>query len=336
VIRRIAVLTYPRVLGTSITIPLEMLYAADVIQRIKAKPHEPLRIELVSQDGSPASLTTGLRLTPTTSLTAAVAPDLIILPAMWGNPLGSLLRDSEVLDWLLHHAGRGCLFCAIGTGSFFLAEAGLLHGKVATTHWYYFSTFENRYPEVHCQRERFITRAGQIYCAGSVNSVRDVMLHFIEQDYGSEIAGQVSQHFTHEIKSTYTTQFLHSGMEQMHGDETIVEVQDWLHNQFHRSLTLQEIANQFELSVRTLNRRFKLATGTSPIHYLQQIRLNAAKELLRNTNLSIAEVAVNCGYLDNSYFAAQFKLQMGKAPSAYRELVRPKLFSVNETQATAD
>src|SRR5213078_4715534 len=137
--------------------------------------------------------------------------------------------------------------CAVGTGSYFLAEAGLLDHKVATTHWYYFDQFAATYPKVILQRDRFITRAGNLYCAGSVNSVRDVMLHFIEQHYGQDIANQVSRHFTHELKRSYTPGFLKARPQHYHQDETVVEIQDWLHNAYHEPLTLQQIADKYRM-----------------------------------------------------------------------------------------
>lgn len=329
--QHVTIVAFRRVLGTSITIPMEMLHAADLIERIKGR-QQKLNMQLVSPDGSNVQLTAGLELVCRTPLDAVTDTDLIVLPALWGNPLGVVQHYPTLLQWLQRQHEAGTVICAVGTGSFFLAEAGLLRNKVATTHWYYFEHFEQRYPEVLLQRERFITRAGNLYCAGSVNSVRDVMLHFIEEQYSADTANQVSRHFTHEVKRSYTSNFLKHAPQHYHDDETIVEIQDWMHNQFHTPLTLDHIATRFGMSVRSLNRRFRHATGRSPMQYLQQIRLDNAKELLRSTNLSVAEVAFACGYTDNSYFAAQFRRSISLSPRAYRDLVRKKLFQVNRLE----
>lgn len=328
--RHVTVVGLPKVLGTSITIPMEMLHAADLIHRIGgAAP--ALQMQLVSPDGGNIALTAGLELACATPLHAVEATDLIIVPALWGNPVSMLRRHPQLLEWLHLQHERNTSMCAVGTGSFFLAEAGLLHQKVATTHWYYFDHFARLYPDVLLQRERFITRAGNLYCAGSVNSVRDVMLHFIEEHYGATTANQVSRHFTHEVKRSYTSNFLKQAPQHYHEDETIVAIQDWMHNEFHTAMTLDAIAQRFGLSVRSLNRRFRHATGRSPMQYLQQVRMDSAKELLRSTNLSVAEVAYACGYADNGYFSAQFRRSISLSPRAYRDLVRRKLFQVNRT-----
>ena len=326
--QHVTIIGFRKVLGTSVTIPMEMLNAADLIKRIKGGHSQRLQLQLVHPAGGNIQLTAGLELVCHHTLEDVGQTDLIIVPALWGNPQGVARQYPQLLKWLQQHADTP--ICAVGTGSFFLAEAGLLNHKVATTHWYYFDQFAANYPEVILQRDRFITRAGNLYCAGSVNSVRDVILHFIEAHYGQDIANEVSRHFTHELKRSYTGSFLNQTQQHYHQDETIVEIQDWLHNAYHEPLTLPTIAGKYRLSIRTLNRRFKLATDKSPMQYLQQIRLDNAKELLRSSNLPIAEIAFSTGYGDSSQFAAQFRKHMSVSPSAYRDLVRKKLFQVNK------
>jgi transcriptional regulator GlxA family with amidase domain len=269
-----------------------------------------------------------------TTLADITHTDLIILPALWGNPKGALLQYPGLLTWLQQQADTP--ICAVGTGSFFLAEAGLLDNKVATTHWYYFEQFARSYPNVILQRNRFITRAGNTYCAGSVNSVRDVMLHFIEMHYDQQIANQVSQHFTHELKHSYTESFLSQPTQHYHEDEVVIEIQDWLHHAYNEALDLRTVAEKFQFSVRTLTRRFHAATGKSPMEYLQQIRLDNAKELLRRSNLSIADVAYHCGYNDSNHFGVQFRKKMSLSPKSYRTLVRKKIFELQKTKPRQD
>ncbi len=238
-------------------------------------------------------------------------------------------RTPALTDWLRTLAGSDTIICAVGSGSYFLAEAGLLNNKVATTHWYYFDQFAATYPDVLLQRDRFITKAGNIYCAGSVNSVRDVMLHFIEEYFSQHVADQVSRHFTHEIKRSYTSSFLKNSPQNYHDDEDIIETQEWMHSCYNDEITLEILAEKFDISVRSLNRRFKQATGKSPMQYLQQIRMENACELLKTSNLNISEVAFSVGYPDNSYFSALFRKAMSVTPKEYRNLVRKKMFRVN-------
>ena len=326
---KVTVVGYRKVLGTSITIPIEMLNAADLINRIEGRSKGKLAMQLVSMDGRNIALNAGLELVCKHSLANIQATDMIILPALWGNPLGVVRKTPELTDWLRNLQGSDSIICAIGTGSYFLAEAGLLNNKVATTHWYYFDQFSQTYPDVLLQRDRFITKSGNIYCAGSVNSVRDVMLHFIEEYFSQHVADQVSRHFTHEIKRSYTSSFLKNSPHNYHDDEDIIEIQEWMHSCYNDEITLEILSGKFDISIRSLNRRFKQATGKSPMQYLQQIRMENAQELLKTSNLSISEVAYSVGYPDNSYFSALFRRTISVSPKEYRNLVRKKMFRVN-------
>ena len=325
----VTIIGYRKVLGTSITIPIEMLNAADLINRIEGKSKGTLTMDLVSLDGGNIALNAGLELVCKKKLTDITETDMIILPALWGNALGVVKQQQALIRWLQDFQGNDTILCAVGTGSYFLAEAGLLDNKVATTHWYYFDQFARTYSNVLLQRDRFITKSGNIYCAGSVNSVRDVMLHFIEEYYSQHVADQVSRHFTHEIKRSYTSSFLKNSPQNYHDDENIIAIQESMHSSYHEEITLELLAEKFDISVRSLNRRFKEATGKSPMQYLQQIRIENAQELLKTSNLSIAEVAFSVGYPDNSYFSAIFRKAISLSPKEYRNLVRKKVFKVN-------
>ncbi|MGR6873388.1 helix-turn-helix domain-containing protein [Pseudomonas sp. HK3] len=101
----------------------------------------------------------------------------------------------------------------------------------------------------------------------------------------------------------------------------------WLRDNFHKEVLIKALAKQFDLSVRTLNRRFKDATGVTPLTYLQQLRIDEAKDLLKSSNLSIHEVACQVGYKDVSHFNRLFKRLLTINPKKYRNMVRAKLFS---------
>jgi transcriptional regulator GlxA family with amidase domain len=325
----VTLIGYKKVLGTSITIPMEMLNAADLIARINHPKTSKLKLQIASLDETNIQLNAGLEILCKNKLKDIARSDIIILPAMWGSPRGVIKKYPEFLEWLCKISLDDPLICAVGTGSFFLAEAGLLDHKIATTHWYYFNQFEKLYPKVQLKRERFITKSGNIYCTGSVNSMRDVMLHIIEQHYSEQVANQVSSHFTHELKLSYESSFLNIAGQNFHDDEVIIDIQEWMHQHFNADINMLEVSKIFELSQRSLNRRFKLATGLSPVQYLQEIRLEKAKELLKTSNLAIAEVAYTVGYPDSAYFSVLFKRIVSLSPGEYRRLVRKKIFKLD-------
>ena len=326
--KHISVLAFPRALGTSITLPLEMLNAADALRRIQSRNQERLNLKLVSCDGKPIKLTGGIQLIPDSTPENVEQPDLIIVPAMWGNPQPTLRSNMRLVHWLEQKHEQGAIICATGTGTCFLAEAGLLDYKPATTHWYYFDAFEHLYPKVQLQTKRFITNAGRIYCAGRINSITNLMIYFIEQFFSQEIARQVERHFAHEIKQSYESIFYSFDEQELHPDEQIIQAQQWILRHYAERFTLEEVARAFDMSPRNFNRRFRQATGITPLEYCQQVRIGSARELLKESNLSIAEISDKVGLSDPGYFSSLFKRQVSISPREYRRMVRAKLFHV--------
>lgn len=326
----VAFVLYPRVLFSSITLPAEMLTAAEHFYRVRHKTKSRLHIHVATLDGQPIPSSGILAIRPTCSLDQLGDIDLLYLPTLWRNPLSVLHRQRRIIPLLQDIAMRQTLICAVGTGSCFLAEAGLLNHKPATTHWYFMEAFSRRYPDVDLKRQYLITRADNLYCAGSVNSVADLTCYFIERFYGPQIARQVESHFSPEIRRSYRQQGYFEGEANLHHDELMIDAQQWLHEHFAENLSFADVAHQLGMSQRTLNRRFKMATGMSPGRYLQQLRLEQARELLRDSNLPVAEIALAVGYQDIGYFSTLFREHMAQSPTAYRQAVRGKLFSMSE------
>ncbi|MCP5303122.1 MAG: helix-turn-helix domain-containing protein [Pseudomonadales bacterium] len=326
--RHVTVLAIPRALGTSITLPVEMLNAADTIMRMQSPIHTKLEIEIASIDGNPIEITGGIEIRPHKKLDAIQKTDLIMIPALWGNPKPVIRRYPFIIEWIKAQHENGALICATGTGCCFLAETGLLDNKPATTHWYYFKQFKKNYPKVKLETKRFITSTDNLFCAGRINSITNLMIHFIEQFYCQDVARQIERHFAHEIKQSYESIFYSFDEQSVHHDEAIIQAQQWMLRNYPNEFKLQTVADQFDMSLRTFNRRFKLATGNTPIAYLQKIRIGTAKDLLRESNLDIAEISVKVGFNDPGYFASLFKQRVSLSPREYRKLVRAKLFSV--------
>lgn len=325
--RHVTLVIAPDALGSTITIPLEMLQAANDIARAQRCEDQLLEVELVGTEKGVVTLNGGLKVVCDKTLKDIQRTDLIFVPGMWGNPRAAIRRHRELVEWLKVMHSQGATLCAIATGVFFIAEAGLLDRRSATTHWRYFDLFARLYPRAKLLRKRFITQDEQIFCTGSVNAARDIMLHFVEILFGETISNQVSRHFTHELKRSYESLLLNQDQSSTHHDETIIKVQEWLQDNYTESIQIAELARQFQLSARSLNRRFKQASNTTPLAYLQELRIAQAKELLKQSNLVISEIADQVGYQDASYFTGLFKKINSVTPNEYRRLVRNKLFT---------
>lgn len=316
-------------LATSTTLPFEMLRAAESAALGKGGRNiAPVYIQTTAMDKLPVKTSVGFTLLPDTTLAEVGESDIIFLPALWRNPRPIVKKHPELLDWLRKAYENGAMISAVGTGCCFLAEAGLLDDKPATTHWHYFDQFQRDYPRVKLKRQYFITQASNLYCSASVNAMADLTVHFVKRMYGQAIASFVERNFSHEIRRSYEQTSYFEGSTNQHPDEEIVQAQIWLQDNYNRPIKITEVAARFDMSVRTFNRRFKTATAQSPLQYLQKVRIEIAKDLLQTSNLNVSEVADKTGYQDVGYFTALFMKLLSTSPREYRETVRAKLFSV--------
>jgi transcriptional regulator GlxA family with amidase domain len=327
----ITFLLLENMLATSATLPSEMLLAAQsaVSQKLPIGTFSNLNIRTASLTGESVLTRSGLRWQPDLAIKDATENQIIYIPGLWRNPRPLIKKNGALLDWLKQEYQNGVLICAVGTGCCFLAEAGLLDGKAATTHWHYFDQFQKDYPLVQLKRQYFITQAGSLYCAASVNSLADLTVHFIQRLFGKEIASYVERHFSHEIRRAYEASGFFEQEHNHHPDEEIIQIQIWLQDNYYRNIVMPQVAQKFNMSIRTLNRRFKAALSLSPLDFLQEVRMNTAKDLLKTSNLSINEISEKVGYQDTGFFNTLFKRHLATTPTAYRETVRAKLFSPN-------
>lgn len=325
----LTVLLLDNMLASSASLPLEMLGAADTQARRRRSDMPRLHSQTAALRRRKVATSAGFNIQADTLYSHIEQTDYLILPALWRNPLRAATQQQKLLQWIRQLHERGTIICAVSTGSFLLAEAGLLDHKPGTTHWFYLDLFERRYPLVQTQRHHLITQTNSIYCAGSVNALADLMVYFARQIYGEEISRHMESQFSPEIRRAYSATMYTEEGEHPHHDEDIARVQDYLTTHCNETLSLTEVADKFGLSSRTFNRRFKQITGSTPLQYLQRSRLENAQELLRNSNLSVAEIAGHVGYQDVSYFASLFRKHFAMPPMRYRRSVRGKLFAVH-------
>lgn len=323
----IALLIYEQVLATSLTLPIEMLRAGEAFACKKDQKATTLNIQLVSTHKEPIPSRAGIILMPDTCVTSADKADIIIVPSLWRNPRPVVRKHQALVKWLYEQWQAKSTLIGVGTGVCFLAESGLLNNHSATTHWHYVDQFKRDYPNVELKPDFFITQSEGIYCAASLNALADIIVHIIEQTYGVEAAHHVERNFSHEIRKPYAQQRYLEGAVDRHPDELIAQIQFWLRTNLTTEDTLEDIAKQFGISLRSLTRRFKAATGETATQYWQKSRIEVAKDLLSSSNLSVQDIALQVGYQDQGHLTRVFKKILQLTPKTYRAMVRKKLFS---------
>ncbi|ASP39509.1 AraC family transcriptional regulator [Bacterioplanes sanyensis] len=326
-LRHVSLLALPKMLSSSIAIPMEMLEAARARLLLQRAGDSDFTIELVARQREPMTMLGGFPLQPHKACSEVEHTDLIVVPALWRNPRPVVKHEDSVVRWLRQRYLQGASIVAVGTGVCMVAAAGLLDGQVATTHWHYLDAFARDYPRVKLQRERLLTQAGRIYCAASVNSGADMMVHLLAMLYGKPLALAIEQQFSPEVRNPLDKGVFHDDQYSRHADEAIAHAQSWLRQNMLKPLQLELLAAQVGLSERQLERRFKQVTELTPGQYLQRLRCDQACELLQHSNLSVADIASATGFSDSSHLGRVFRRWLQQTPGQYRQKVRLKLFS---------
>ena len=252
----IALLVYDHMLTTSVSLPVEMLRAGEAVALQENRNAPRLSIQMVAETIKPISTRALIKLLPDTDIEHAQRPDFAFIPSLWRNPRPTIAKQPRMLNWLSHIWAQGSTLIGGGTGVCLMAEAGILDYHPATTHWHYVEQFKRDYPKVDLKPDFFITQSERTYCAASVNALADIVVHIIFQIYGQNAAQQVERNFSHEIRKPYEEQRYLEGAVDRHPDELISQIQFWMKTNLNSELTLNDIAQQFDISQRSFTRRF--------------------------------------------------------------------------------
>jgi len=274
---------------------------------------------LVSPDGQSVHSFSGVRMPVDGELDDG---DIVVIPAFWDDFGALSARYPQVFDWLRRRHGAGAAICGEATGVFWMAGAGLLDGKEATTYWRFFREFGERFPQVALNTDKHLVDADDLYCASGVTSACDLYIHLIERYCGAEVAQAVARDILYEVQRSYTPGRLGFGGQKLHRDVAILQIQHWLEAHFAERFRFEDVARDHGMSIRNFMRRFQAATGDKPLHYLQRLRIETAKGLLANTGKSIKTISYEVGYDDASFFARLFRQHTGLSPNPYRRQLR--------------
>jgi len=262
-----------------------------------------------------------LRLAITEGVDALERADLIVVP---GRYAPSAPTSPVVLAALRAAAERGTRIASICVGAFTLAEAGLLEGRDATTHWLAADEFTSRYPNVRLDPDVLYTDDDSILTSAGAASGLDLCLHIVQRDYGAAIAADAARLAVAPLhRPGGQAQYIVRNRPTPRAS-TLGQVLSWIEVNAHRDLTLADIAAAAGMSARTLTRRFKDETGQSPVQWVSGVRIRHAQELLETTDHTVDRIAAQTGFPTTSNFRAQFAQVLGVTPGAYRTTFRPR------------
>lgn len=276
------------------------------------------QVQIASLDGKSIQCINGIQIHADVAFEDIQTTDVIVVPTIGASIEQIIIQHREVIEFLKYADQQQWTIVGMCTGNFFLAEAGVLNQRVATTHWGFKALFEQRYPKVDLKTDHLITRSEHIYCAGGGLAWFDIGLHLIERFYGFDIAIQTAKSFVIDYRRGSQLSYSIMRISSIHHDELIERIQQWIDIHFSEPISIEGLAQQFNVTLRTLIRRFKAALGLPPIHYIQTIRIEAAQKRLEETEQSIDLIMQSVGYLDPSSFRRLFRKKTGLTPLEYR------------------
>ena len=204
------------------------------------------------------------------------------------------------------------------TGAFLLAETGLLAGRRATTHWAFHDLFRQRYSDIELLGQEVIVDEGRLMTGGGATTFMNMIMYVVEKHLGQETARFASRMFLIDQNRPPQSAFAIFGPQKQHSDAAILRAQRLIESNLGDPLPMVDVAREVALSPRTFVRRFKAATGNTPIEYLQRTRVEAAKRLLESSKASVAEIIEGVGYEDAASFRRVFSRYVGLPPLSYR------------------
>jgi transcriptional regulator GlxA family with amidase domain len=244
--------------------------------------------------------------------------DLVLVPALGDDPVATLGTLEACLPWLRRMHAHGADIASICTGAFLLAEAGLLAGRKATTHWVAQELFEHRYPDVALLRESIIVDEGSVITSGGATTFLNLLMYLVEKYCGQETARQACRVFLIDQGRGPQTSFAIFSTQKSHGDGVVLRAQQVMESRHRSPLSVSTLASELGVSRRSLERRFRAATGNSPGEYLQRVRVESAKKALEATDSPVSEIAQAVGYGDVPSFRKLFARSTGLSPARYR------------------
>lgn len=223
-----------------------------------------------------------------------------------------------LLNWLRSRHAEGTTLASVCRGAFILGYTGLLNGRVATTHWQFADELAKSFPAINVDANRLIADEGDILTSGGLMAWVDLGLVIVQRILGPAVAAQTARYLVADPGRQSQSQYIRFNPSLGHGDEPILRVQQWLQSTLASQVRVHQMAEHADLGEKTFTRRFIAATGLRPTAYMQQLRIEKARELLELTRRTVDRVAWDVGYQDPSAFRQVFQGNTGLTPREYR------------------
>ncbi|CAN5439460.1 helix-turn-helix domain-containing protein [soil metagenome] len=259
--------------------------------------------------------------------------DVVLIPALACEDMRqAITENSKYFNWICGQYQQGAEVACVCTGAFLLAAAGLLNGKTASTHMDSADIFAKTFPLVNLQAHAVVTQDQRIYTSGGATSTFHLLLQLIENHCGRDMAIRIAKYFAIDMDREHQAYFGTFKPIENHEDDLVKKLQERIKKDYATMTSIEGMLDDIPASRRNLFRRFKQATGNTPIEYVQKVRIEAAKRALEKASGNVQESMFESGYSDLKTFRELFKKTVGITPSEYRSKYSRKAVDVEESR----
>ena len=305
--------------------PIEIFHSAGTLWNTlnELPPHPAFQVRTASITPRPVRSPYGFETKPAATIDEIARTDIIVVPTSGLDLDAKLAENQALLPWLRKHHEQGAYIVGVCMGSAYLAAAGLLDGRMATTHWAVCDDLRRRFPDVRWHPELFVTEDQRLLCSGGIGSSIDISQYLVEKFCGHEVALHTAKALLLPMPRLHQSGYAVLPVSKAHDDPRIRAVEDFLQKNFRKDISTQSLAELACMSERTFVRHFKAATGKLPAAYIQALRIEAAKVMLEHENKPVQVIASAIGYNDIAFFRCLFKRATGMTPQQYRASFAP-------------
>ncbi|EEE01156.1 GlxA family transcriptional regulator [Burkholderia multivorans] len=314
--RPILILAFPRAQLLDVSGPLQVFASVNELALERGRP-APYAPRIVAADAGPVETSSGVAVVADSLRSAARGIDTLIVAG--GKGVHAASRDARLVRWVRRQADRARRVASVCTGAFLLAEAGLLDGRRAVTHWTRCDELAARYPNVRVEADPIFIREGALWTSAGVTAGIDLALALVEEDLGRAVALDVARELVVFLKRPGGQAQFSAMLSMQRTDDRFGELHAWIAEHLGADLSVPALAERARMSERSFVRHYRASTGRTPARAVEQIRVEAAQRLLGETGWPVKRIAARCGFGSEETLRRSFVRVLGVSPQEYRE-----------------
>jgi transcriptional regulator GlxA family with amidase domain len=313
--RIVDVLAFPSVQLLDVSGPLQVFATVNEMMLRHGQP-APYAPRVIARGGTTITASAGLGLAVSELPRHSEPIDTLLIAG--GPGVHAAASDPAMVAWVRKRATKARRTASVCTGAFLLASTGVLDGRRAATHWSWCAELAQRYPNVRVEPDPIFVRDGAYWTSAGVTAGIDLALALVEEDLGREVALMVARHLVVFLKRPGGQSQFSAALSLQSADDRFGALHEWIGQHFADDISLPAMAEQAGMSERSFSRHYADATGTTPARAVEQLRVEAARQLLSETRLPVKRISQRCGFGSEETMRRSFLRLLSATPQDYR------------------